>query len=438
MLRLFINLLLFSSLSASQTMHHNVICRMVQSDDSQEWLAMYLREHPVDLDARLVDTTSEYNYYTPLMIAAAKGHENQVRLLLDAGASVNIQIVTACSNNINGFTALMFAVLYRRTNVVECLLEHGADPALEQNWLAGGPRGLEDIEAGVRFSRTAFNLAVELDQNDLCRLLLDAGNTELVNKKDSPQGLSPFTRAIQRRNWKLCSLILRYNPTIDASERAHQNEKLFNKLIIKPLLICASEGQADLCHEMMRRSCRVPEPTVVSAVQRSRIISFLMCLNRLCPAVYNKNLRVRILVAEEDMARSVINLLLLRKKNGRPIAQEWVSSVAQSLASDTINALVPLAEEAYVMSNEEVRKVVNPVTFQKKYVSAIYENCCVYCTSPGNTDLISDEEVGEIENIAESRKHTKSHNSMIAGCHTCALIGSNVILMGIVLQYLLF
>ena len=59
---------------------------------------------------------------TPLMRAAARGHEDVVRVLLDAGAD-------ACARRADGFTPLILAVFFGHEAVVRLLVERGADPS---------------------------------------------------------------------------------------------------------------------------------------------------------------------------------------------------------------------------------------------------------------------------------------------------------------------
>ena len=57
---------------------------------------------------------------TPLMRASARGHEEVVRVLLDAGAD-------ACARRADGFTPLILAVFFGHERVVRLLVERGAD-----------------------------------------------------------------------------------------------------------------------------------------------------------------------------------------------------------------------------------------------------------------------------------------------------------------------
>jgi ankyrin repeat protein len=64
------------------------------------------------------------NGTTPLMLAAASGSVEAVRLLIDHGANVNAR------ENVKGETALIFAAAYGRAEVVGVLTAHGADTSV--------------------------------------------------------------------------------------------------------------------------------------------------------------------------------------------------------------------------------------------------------------------------------------------------------------------
>jgi len=66
---------------------------------------------------------AEHHNETLLMAAADGGHEAMVRMLLQRGASVNLQ-------SPNGFTALMAAALRGHTTIVQALLDAKADASL--------------------------------------------------------------------------------------------------------------------------------------------------------------------------------------------------------------------------------------------------------------------------------------------------------------------
>ena len=77
-----------------------------------------LLEYGADADYR----TSEY-YDTPLMLAARKGHTEIVKLLLEYGADINESKLLN-----SGKSALIVAADYGFTDIVKILLENGADP----------------------------------------------------------------------------------------------------------------------------------------------------------------------------------------------------------------------------------------------------------------------------------------------------------------------
>ncbi len=120
--------------------------------------------------------------WTPLMGAAAEGHEKTVVALLDAGADPN-------SRNDLGRTALMFASNYGLTAVVRDLLGRGADPNRvptdETGWtalMAAADSGhIETVRALLgggadpatkdRAGKTALDLARTKGHSSVARLL---------------------------------------------------------------------------------------------------------------------------------------------------------------------------------------------------------------------------------------------------------------------------
>lgn len=63
---------------------------------------------------------------TPLMLAAANGNLNDLRMILESGVDPN-------EANRDGATALMFAVKNRENKAVNLLIKAGADPMLKTN-----------------------------------------------------------------------------------------------------------------------------------------------------------------------------------------------------------------------------------------------------------------------------------------------------------------
>ncbi|KAK3740942.1 hypothetical protein QZH41_017789 [Actinostola sp. cb2023] len=81
----------------------------------EEDLKWALTERKISPDLRDPETK-----YTALHVAASKGRAGCVRLLIDAGASVN-------ASEKDGLTALHLAVYHGYANCVKILIEYGAD-----------------------------------------------------------------------------------------------------------------------------------------------------------------------------------------------------------------------------------------------------------------------------------------------------------------------
>ena len=95
---------------------------------------------------------------TPLMRAAARGHEEVARALLDAGADASAQ-------RGDGFTPLILAVFFGHERVVRLLVEHGADAHARTSlgttaarWAAS--RGFEEMAGLLRAAESNSPRAV--------------------------------------------------------------------------------------------------------------------------------------------------------------------------------------------------------------------------------------------------------------------------------------
>lgn len=120
---------------------------------------------------------------TPLMRAAARGHEEVVRVLLDAGAD-------ACARRADGFTPLILAVFFGHEGVVRLLVGRGADASARTSlgttaarWAEA--RGFASM-AGVLREAEASRPPAAVPQE-----------VERVGAKSSPDEVEIFSRRVR-------------------------------------------------------------------------------------------------------------------------------------------------------------------------------------------------------------------------------------------------
>ena len=107
----------------------------------------------VDPNHRFQHLQREFQpYETPLIAAAENGHLEIVKLLMEAGADIDAQ------NTYNSQSALFKAVLNRHRNVVDYLLDKGADPMSDEH-----------------FGLNILMLAIKQDDFNLVKLLIKYG-----------------------------------------------------------------------------------------------------------------------------------------------------------------------------------------------------------------------------------------------------------------------
>jgi len=178
------------------------------------------------------------NGSTPLIQASHFGHLEVVRMVVEAGAAVDR------SNN-KGTTALMRAAQEGKLAVVEYLLCVGADVNRRNNermtaLMLGSQRGhapvvgavLEkgaEVDAQTAQGSTALMLACKRGHVDVVHTLLSAGAE--INMKDS-RGRTARDTAARRRHQKILSLLthdkqLRLMQNVVVKERSHLLVKLW-------------------------------------------------------------------------------------------------------------------------------------------------------------------------------------------------------------------
>ncbi len=103
-----------------------------------------------ELVARGADVDADPYRGTPLIWAAANGRLAAARWLLDHGADVNRVATFGGPAHGEGVTALHLAAQGDHAEMVEFLLEHGADPRLEDVLYHGTPSGWADHSGATR------------------------------------------------------------------------------------------------------------------------------------------------------------------------------------------------------------------------------------------------------------------------------------------------
>jgi len=119
---------------------------------------------------------------TALMGAAYNGHYEIVKLLLEAGANVNVMD----SDDDGGFTALMLATVQGKFAVVKTLLQNGANPNIQR-----------------KNGMTALMGAVEEGYVAIAQILLDNGADPTAKDNDGTTALELATSTNQKIMIKL-------------------------------------------------------------------------------------------------------------------------------------------------------------------------------------------------------------------------------------------
>lgn len=167
--------------------------------------------------------TPDLNGHTPLHRSAAKGHEEAVRILLNAGNASEI-----CSQvNHNGSTPLHSAAHRGRAKVVQILAEHGADVGTRNangktpidvalsGWKTADDDSSEafaetiellaNIDSALAQQSDLFQFAIEKGAVQICRFLV-----KLTNDEDA-HGWTPLLLAIQLQQHGIIRLLSPYD-----------------------------------------------------------------------------------------------------------------------------------------------------------------------------------------------------------------------------------
>ncbi|XP_074082878.1 ankyrin repeat- and BTB/POZ domain-containing protein 3 isoform X3 [Macrotis lagotis] len=158
-----------------------------------------------------INTMSEQGM-TPLMYACVRGDEAMVQMLLDAGADLNVEVIStphkypSVHPETRHWTALTFAVLHGHIPVVQLLLDAGAkvEGSLDH--------GEEN------YSETPLQLAAAVGNFELVSLLLERGADPMIGTMYR-NGISPTSQGDM-------------NSFSQAAAHGHRN--VFRKLLAQP------------------------------------------------------------------------------------------------------------------------------------------------------------------------------------------------------------
>ena len=130
---------------------------------------------------------------TALMFASQNGHPNVVKVLIDAGTDLN-------AHADDGTTALIFASVFHHPDIAEILLNHGADPAAINN-----------------HSQTALIAAASVGNHELAELLVARGAN--VNFPDLA-GLPALRYALSQGHFTIADLLLEAGSDIERQDNS--------------------------------------------------------------------------------------------------------------------------------------------------------------------------------------------------------------------------
>ncbi len=187
------------------------------------------RSNPADFPRRQTGlVVLPRGHWTALMYAARQGALDAARVLVDAGADLDLA-------DPDGTTALVFAIINAHYDTAKLLVEHGADPNI------GDSTGMAALYAAVdmstlpwMFGRNAPDTADSTSCLEVIRLLLDYGadpnarlKTILMQRVHTTgdtalgEGSTPFMRAAKSSDLPVMRLLLEYGADPLITEKNH-------------------------------------------------------------------------------------------------------------------------------------------------------------------------------------------------------------------------
>ena len=197
-----------------QKMTPLLVAVMLQHDE----VVHHLIEAGADVNLQVVS----YGHDAPeglsaLMASSQRGNLNISRMLIEAGANVNLKTSTNQILHPSGFTALMYAVLTGDRETVNLLIDEGANiNATSPTQTLGGK--YENVSGSTALILVLF----QEHREQIARILIEAGadvNAKIANSSHPLQieyaGISALMLAVATKNQSLVELMLEHGADVN-------------------------------------------------------------------------------------------------------------------------------------------------------------------------------------------------------------------------------
>ncbi|XP_067845693.1 CARD- and ANK-domain containing inflammasome adapter protein [Heptranchias perlo] len=287
-----------------------------------------------------VDTKDEKNR-TPLFHATSQGHLNTVKVLLEAGAKVDVDLIDAAFNSDNQslirlflehgsgisptviVNALFKAVQKNLHRTVGILIDQGIDvntrngmqytPLLLAAELGHAESVKVLINKGARLDErtpnmnSALHLAVQIGSLSVAKLLMDMGmDANIIGSGDqTPLHIASFHNQ---------------PPMIDTLIRGGSKVNARNKEAVTPLHIASQRGNQDTAECLIQNKADVNAkdrymrtPLHMAAIVGNASIAELLLNNQVDPNAVNKEKKTPLHLAANEGHLDFVSLMLTRK-----------------------------------------------------------------------------------------------------------------------------
>ena len=231
----------------------------------------------------LLDAPENRQSDTPLIIAVRCQNEGVLRLLLDAGADVNVP-------NAHGESVLFWAIKRQKSNLVRMLLKRGADP----NQL-------------VRHGLTLLILAIMTGCLDLVKALLEEGCD--VEQPDC-QGHRPLAWAVASDDIATANLLISYNTKATVHSSGNGEER-------SPLAWAVMMGSVDMVRLLLSQGADIEQtqpdrrgPLIWAVIHRDISVAEVLLQNGARPNEADGNGQTALVWAILNSDKEMVQLLL--------------------------------------------------------------------------------------------------------------------------------